>query len=729
MKFSRITLNKYKPRDYQLPIVDALENKGYKRILAVMPRRSGKDITAWNLMIRAALLKVGVYFYCAPTYSQARKIIWDSITNDGFKFTDYIPSELIDRKNDQQMKIHFKNNSLIQVIGSDSYDQSLVGSNPQGIVFTEWALSDPRAYQFARPILSANDGWAIFITTVRGKNHLWELYNVAKSSPDWFCYKLTLDDTKHIPLEEIERDRKHGIMSEDLIQQEYYCSWEMGVEGSYYAKYLDQMRIKNQIGPVSWENGFAVHTAWDIGVRDSTCIIFFQTIGQTVRIIDCYENNKEGFEHYASYLQSKPYKYGKHFAPADISVREWGTGLTRIEKARQLGVEFEVRRDHSENLVSVVPNLSVADGIEAVRSSFGKMWIDENNCSSLIKALENYRQEWDTKKKIYKSVPLHNWACFSGETLVLTRNGMRQIMDVTHKDLILTSTGWHPCRTAKKTGINAPLVEVLFKDGTKVKCTPEHKFLTVNGWKYAKDLTKHTKIQSSLMNSSNILMDIFTDCGLANAILQKEESHCIDPSGKMLLEKSQKIVTFIIETITPLITTYGTLNASQKAFICRSLDQIIKDLVKRLEMLRQNGTDRQLEDCGISDMLNDLKDGRIGREKKGHVYSVPKNLSVLLERMVMNRNFVTPIARPLIIEGAKSLNERADVYCINVPDICHFSLSNGAIVHNSHYADAMRYLCLSLSKTQDDLSAEELNKRYYEAMNGNHQSYPFRSRF
>ncbi len=394
----RIYLDRFQPRPYQLPILDAIENKGYRRVLAILPRRAGKDITAFNLCIRACLRKICVIYYIFPTYSQGKKVIWDSITNNGEKILDYIPPQLIESKNSQEMKIRFKNGSLLQVVGSDNVD-SLMGTNPQGVVFSEYALQDPRAYQYIRPILTANDGWALFISTPRGKNHLWELYQIAQESPEWFCYKLTLDDTDHIPLSEIEKERQEGIMSEDLIQQEYYTSFTMGVEGSYYAKYLDRMRVKGQIGTVPWENGFKVHTSWDIGTRDSTTIIFFQVIGQAVRIIDCYEKNKEGLEHYVKILEQKPYSYGKHIAPHDIAVKEWGSGLSRIEKARQLGIKF-----------ITASNISIEDGIESARSAFSKIWIDEINCKPLIKALESYRQEFDHKRKIYKGQPLHDWS-------------------------------------------------------------------------------------------------------------------------------------------------------------------------------------------------------------------------------------------------------------------------------------------------------------------------------
>lgn len=395
---SVIVMNRFQPRPYQLPILDAIENKGYRRVLAIMPRRAGKDITAFNLCIRQCLRKVCVVYYIFPTYSQAKKVIWDSITNTGERILDFIPDDLVESKNSQEMKIRFKNGSLLQLVGSDNYD-TLMGTNPQAVVFSEYALQDPRAYQFIKPILAANDGWALFISTPRGKNHLWELYQIAKHSPDWFAYKLSVEDTGHIPLEEIEKERREGLMSEDLILQEYYTSFDMGVEGSYYGKYIDRMKVRGQIGQVPWENGFKVHTFWDIGVRDSTTIIFAQTIGQTVRIIDCYEKSKEGLEHYVKVLAAKPYSYGTHIAPHDIAVKEWGSGMTRIEKARQLGINFTLSND-----------MSIVDGIEAVRSALGKIWIDETNCKELIKSLENYRQEFDVKKKTYRSNPLHDWS-------------------------------------------------------------------------------------------------------------------------------------------------------------------------------------------------------------------------------------------------------------------------------------------------------------------------------
>ena len=383
----------------------------------------GKDVCAFNLLFRAALKKIAVYYYIFPTYSQAKKVVWDSITNSGEKFLDYIPRELITSTNGTEMKINLINGSLIQLIGSDNID-SLMGTNPQGCIFSEYALQSPIAYQFLRPILLGNGGWAMFVSTPRGKNHLWELYNIALNNDNWFCSKLSVHETQHISIHEINKEVAEGLISQDLAYQEYYCSFDMGVEGSYYSKYIDKMRIKGQIGVVPHETGFKTNTAWDLGVRDSTVIIFYQCIGQTIRIIDCYENSKMGLEHYVNilkqYERDKGYIYGKHFGPHDIKVTEFGSGLSRLDKARQLGITF-----------IVAPSISIEDGIESVRSALSKIWIDEVNCKQLIKAIENYRQEYDNKKKVYASHPLHDWSSHFADalrylciTLPKTRDGI-----------------------------------------------------------------------------------------------------------------------------------------------------------------------------------------------------------------------------------------------------------------------------------------------------------------
>ena len=514
----------------------------------IAPRRCGKDLGAWDIVIRFALEHICVIYYCFPTFALARKVMWDNLTIDGKRILDFIPEEIIESKNEQQMRIKLRNGSVIQFIGSDNYNSTLVGTNPKMIVFSEYALQDPMAYQFARPILAANGGVALFISTPRGKNHMWELYQIAKQSPEWFVYKLTIEDTNHLSEEAWESEKRGN--SEDFIQQEYYCSFELGIEGTVYGKYIDKLKLKGQIGCVPWESSALVHTAWDIG-NDMTSIVFFQTIGQVVRVIDYYEKTNKNLAWFVAVLKDKPYMYGKHFFPHDMSVTEWGgPRITRLDKARELGLKD----------CSLVANVGLEDGIEHVRASFNNIWIDEKNCAQLIKCLENYRRVLDEKTRMYGTKPLHDWSshgCFVGNTPVLTRSGARRIMDIEENDEVLTLSGWKQCSKSFKKIEAARLVEVIFQDGTIVKCTPDHMFLTKNGWRSAESLEKGSVIQSSLMKSPITSMEVSTDFGLRRDISQKVALDYTEMSGKMLSEIFQKIISYIIEMKSSIIFHHG----------------------------------------------------------------------------------------------------------------------------------------------------------------------------
>lgn len=396
----QVDLDKFSLRWYQEEIWDTVEEKKSKRILYIASRRAGKDILFWNLAIRQCIKRVCLVFYVLPTYSQGRKAVFDAIAIDGTKFLDYLPKVLVESINQAEMKIRFKNGSILQIIGGDTYDTSLVGTNPYAVVLSEYSLMPPDIFSFIRPILAANGGWCAVVGTPRGKNHLWQLWKIAQELPEWSIFVHKASEVQHIPDEVLSQERAQ--MDEGLYLQEYECSFERGISGSFYGTYLDALKLKGQIGHVPWEPGLLVYTVWDIGVNDATTIIFFNVVGDgsVVRIIDCYSNNNLGLDHYAKILQDKPYKYGKHFAPHDIKVREWGGGaVTRYEKARQLGLDF-----------TLVDQVGIIDGIENVWTHFNKLWIDAEKCRSLINALENYRKEWDEAKQMYLPRPVKSWA-------------------------------------------------------------------------------------------------------------------------------------------------------------------------------------------------------------------------------------------------------------------------------------------------------------------------------
>lgn len=359
---------------------------------------SGKDTTLWHLILRQALRRVGVYMYCLPTYSQAKSVIWQSIRTDGLKLVDMIPEELIFKKNESNMSVELVNGSLIKLIGSDSYNTSLRGSNPMGIVFSEYAQADPDAFRACLPIIQANNGWVVIQSTPWGHNSFFDICQIAQDSPEeWFYQRLTINDTGHISEEDVENLIRTNQISREFANQEYYTSFDTGVEGSYYAKYLIKMNLNNQITDVPYEAAYPVHTAWDLGYSDMCVILFYQICNRTVHIFDMIEDNKKGLDYYCREIMAREYQYGIHVAPHDIAVTEFGSGLTRIEIARRLGIDF-----------TICPKRSIMDGIECVRANLSRIWIDRTRCKRLVSALENYSQEWDNKMKVYKERPNHD---------------------------------------------------------------------------------------------------------------------------------------------------------------------------------------------------------------------------------------------------------------------------------------------------------------------------------
>lgn len=437
MNSNVIDFNKFKLRPYQERVFNAFFKGDTSRFCMVWPRRAGKDQTWWIITVLEALRKPANYAYCLPTFASARKVIWQTINNEGLRMIDYIPKELIDKVNEQQMFIRLVNGSMIQLIGSNSYNQSIVGTNWRGIVFSEYQLADERAYLFAKPILNANGGWCAMIGTPRHHNHFYKLAMIAKDSPYWFYEFLTLDDTKHISEAELEKERAEGLISEDMIQQEYFCSWNLGVGGSYFTKYLDRLRLNGQIGRVPHNNAYLTHTSWDLGIADPSAIIWFQIVDGNIHIIDCYEKNQEDLEHFISIVRNKSYQYGTHLAPHDVMQRSLETGFSRKEKARSLGLDFEV-----------VKRYSLYDGIEAVKSTLARCWFDEVKCAPLIKALDNYRKKYDEKHDVYLDEPIHDKASHFSDSMRYLATGLPLIMH--YSDPEQASRLWHEANFGSK---------------------------------------------------------------------------------------------------------------------------------------------------------------------------------------------------------------------------------------------------------------------------------------
>ncbi|MBA3052750.1 MAG: hypothetical protein FP827_06665 [Candidatus Omnitrophica bacterium] len=356
------------------------------------------------MMISKMPERRGTYFYMFPEITQARKAIWDGMDYDGFPFIQHFPKDYIKKKNESEMKITTKDGSIFQLGGSDNYN-SYMGTNPIGMGFSEFSLQDPAAWDYFRPILRENKGWAAFIYTFRGKNHGFDLYEMAKDNPEWFCEVSTINDTRLpnglpvISQADIQKERDEG-MSEDLIQQEYFCNPESGMLGSYYSDVIKTAREDNRICSVPYQAGFPVHTHWDIGKKDHMAIIFSQKIGKEIHLIDCLSGGGSSINDFVRLLQQKPYIYGAHFMPHDADPTQIATGTSLKSIAEDAGLKN----------VLIVPKLGIDVGINAMRQLFNQFWIDDKNCKPMLEAWLQYHKHYDAKRKDFMPIPHKDWS-------------------------------------------------------------------------------------------------------------------------------------------------------------------------------------------------------------------------------------------------------------------------------------------------------------------------------
>ena len=390
----------FTPRDYQLPIFEAIDS-WIKRIIMVRHRRAWKDKACFNVIVKKAMETVWIYYYVFPTYSQGKKAARDGIDKDGWKTINHIPQEVVKRKNDTEMKVELINGSIIQIVWSDNVD-SIVWTNPIWIVFSEYSLQTPAVRDFLRPILAENGGRAIFNFTPRWDNHAKELLDMAKENKDWMVSIQTVDDTKAIDPEVLEAERREIIQkngSDAIFQQEYYCSFDAWINGSYYAEILTNLENQGRRTTVPYEPALDVFTVWDLWINDSTAIWFWQRIGKEIRVIDYYENNGEGLSHYVSILKEKWYRYWTIRLPHDAQARSLQTWKTVEEKMYEYGF----------NDIQIVPKLSVLDGINSARAILPYCYFDREKTERGRKCLKNYHKELDEKRQAFKW-PEHDWS-------------------------------------------------------------------------------------------------------------------------------------------------------------------------------------------------------------------------------------------------------------------------------------------------------------------------------
>jgi len=429
--------NNWKPRNYQLPMWNYLE-RGGKRAIGIWHRRAGKDDVLLHRTAIAAFERPASYWTLLPEYAQARKALWAAVNPHTGKrrIDEAFPQELRASTNEQEMFIRFINGSTWQLVGSDRYN-SLVGAGVAGVTFSEWALANPSAWAYIRPMLEENEGWAAFITTPRGRNHAKSMFDMAKANPKWFAEVLSIHDTGALSLDQIEEslDEYIALYGEDIgraqFEQEYECSFNAAILGAFYAREMVAVRKEGRIDPeLEAIEGRPVHRAWDIGVKDDTSIWWFQVVGAQVFILDCYSASGVGLDHYADVVQKRAeehgWKSGVDFVPHDAKIKEWGSGRTRVETMREFGLNPQL-----------CINASKMDGINAARQTLARCVFHDRCEEQGISALEQYRREWDDDKKAFKASEIHDWSSHLADAFRYLSLSWRVIPEVVeHKPVV-----------------------------------------------------------------------------------------------------------------------------------------------------------------------------------------------------------------------------------------------------------------------------------------------------
>ncbi len=385
-----ITLS-YVPR----PAFKPFHDRTKRWACLVAHRRAGKTVAAINDLIRAAVTSQSPrpqFAYIAPFRSQAKSVAWDYLKTFALPITK--------ASNESELHVDLINGARISLFGADNPD-ALRGLGFDGVFMDEYGDFRPSVWgNVIRPTLSDRQGWGVFAGTPKGKNSFWNIWDQAQRDPDeWFSLSLPASKSGLLPTSELSAARAQ--LAEDQYLQEYECSFEAAILGSYWGTEIRQAGDEGRICAVPYDTNLPVYTAWDLGFRDDTAIWFYQVMRGEVHVIDYYAVSKLSIAQIAAVVNEKPYLYGKHYLPHDARAKTLAAaGKSIIEQmAEHLG---------GINGLAIVPNLSIQDGIQAVRALLPRVWFDFDKCCDGIEKLRRYQRQYDEDRKAFRQHPFHD---------------------------------------------------------------------------------------------------------------------------------------------------------------------------------------------------------------------------------------------------------------------------------------------------------------------------------
>lgn len=384
----------YSPRHAFVPFHET--QKRWSIVIA--HRRAGKTMAKVNRLIRTALTCTKPEpraAYIAPLLKQAKDVAWTYLKRFGL----VIPGA---EANESELRVDFPNGGRVRLYGADNPD-GMRGIYLDDCALDEYADMRPSVLpEIIRPALSDRRGSLTIGGTPKGHNDLHKLWQQAQGDDEWFTLELRASKTGLVAPDELASAAK--LMTPEQYAQEYECSFEAAIQGAYWGREMAAAEEDGRICRVAVDPNADVFTAWDLGVRDSTAIWFFQILAGGVNIVDFYEASGVGLEHYASTLREKGYHLGHCLVPHDAKVKEWGSGRTRIEQMEALGLK-----------PLLVPDHRLMDGIGAARETLARVRFDALRCKDGIEALKQYRAEFDEERKVLKPTPRHDWTSHAAD--------------------------------------------------------------------------------------------------------------------------------------------------------------------------------------------------------------------------------------------------------------------------------------------------------------------------